>query len=125
MPKIKTRNCRLVDTDVTQELIPRLRSSTHAYFITKTINFSIYRQETLAAIKTSRVILEKHRGYKKILGNLLFIFTLGSGFLVNKACTGKLLISRQTETSKPLEERNQRINDALISLFINFSWGFI
>jgi hypothetical protein len=100
--------------ETAHHLLLTLRSLTEAYFVTNSINFATYRQETSEVIENSRPILEKHRGYKKILGNLLvLIFTLGAGFLINKAYTGQFFFFNGTKTGKQLKNLTQLFDYSL------------
>lgn len=62
------------------------------------------------SLQEERPELDKHRGYKQILGNLLILIcTLGTGQLINKACTGNFLFFKTTDSSKQID----KINDAI------------
>jgi hypothetical protein len=102
---------------VAQQLLISLRVLTQDYFVTRSINFHTYRQQALAAIAESKPILEKHRGFKKLLGNLgLFFLTAGIGFIVlvsiHKACTGHFLFFSQTDMSKQLNKLSEIVEYA-------------
>jgi hypothetical protein len=88
-----------------------VRNLNRWYFSEKKIDYNDYKARALQAINEGRPVLEKHRGYKQILGNLaLLILTVGTAFLINKACTGHFLFFKQTESAKQINALNQTIS---------------
>jgi hypothetical protein len=95
----------------TKWLIFELRNLNHWYFSEGKIDYNDYKTRALQAINESRPILEQHRGYKEIIGNLfLLILTLGTAFLINKACSGHFFFFKQTESTKQIDALSQTIN---------------
>jgi len=87
-----------------QSVVSDVRKLNDEYFTQHKINSEQYKKEALRVINDSRPILEKHRGFKKILGNLaLFILTMGTAFLINKSCTGHFLFFKQTDSAGLLQ----------------------
>lgn len=92
-------------------LVSKLRSLNQWYFIDKKINGDLYKTTALKFINESRPLLEQHRGYKQILGNLiLFILTAGSVFLLNKVCTGHFLFFKETDSANKINALTDKIN---------------
>jgi hypothetical protein len=81
-------------------IVRLLRSLNHDYFTEKRIDYKTYKETFSDIINQERPELDKHRGYKQILGNLLILIaTLGTGQLVNKAYTGNFLFFK-TDSAK-------------------------
>ncbi|MES2142685.1 MAG: hypothetical protein V4471_07395 [Pseudomonadota bacterium] len=67
-------------------------------------------QILMSVILTLQPELDKHRGYKQILGNLLILIcTLGTGQLINKAYTGNFLFFKKTDSSKHIDKVSHMI----------------
>lgn len=63
-------------------LVSDLKKLDLLYFEEKKITYLDYQFQALAAIDKARFLLEEHRGYKELLGNLVvLILTLGTAFL--------------------------------------------
>ncbi|WP_218813791.1 hypothetical protein [Rickettsiella endosymbiont of Dermanyssus gallinae] len=97
-----------------------LRDLNRDYFIDEKINYNTYKKKSFEIINQQRPELDKHRGYKQILGNLLiFIATLGAGQLVNKACNGNFLFSQRffkTDSAKYIDKLSNMIEKPHASL---------
>ena len=94
-----------------KKLVFDLRDLNQWYFSEEKIDYNDYQSRALEIINESRPILEKHRGYKKILANLLIlIVTLGTGLLINKAYTGHFLFFKQTDSAKQINTLNRTIS---------------
>ena len=63
--------CHYTASIAAHQLLICLRTLTQDYFVTRRIHFQIYRQQALAAIAASKPVLEKHRGFKQILGGIV------------------------------------------------------
>ena len=105
-----------LEADKTTQMVSDLRHWNKLFFKQEKINYAIYMHETFKIINNDRELLEKHRGYKKILGNLFaFILTLGSAFIMNKAVTGKFLFFNKTDTINKINNIQKKIvNNAAI-----------
>ncbi|RDH40119.1 MAG: hypothetical protein CFE62_005360 [Candidatus Aquirickettsiella gammari] len=69
-----------------------------------------HKEKSLDIINEERPELDKHRGYKQILGNLLILIcTLGTVQLINKACTGNFLFFKKTDSSKLIDNVSNMI----------------
>lgn len=76
----------------------------------KNNNFD-YKANALIAIDKAKPELEKHRGCKKILGNLLLlILTLGTAHIANKMVNNHFLFFRETDSSKKLKQLEQTVS---------------
>lgn len=85
-----------------------LRNLNQWFFKEKRIDYEDYRSKTLDLINQCRPELAQHRGYKKLLGNLiLLILTLGTAFIVNKTINGHFLFFQKTDSAKQLDELSQ------------------
>lgn len=94
-----------------KNLVLGLRDLNQWYFSEKKMDYNHYKTRALQIIAESRPVLEKHRGYKQILGNLiLLILTAGTAFLIHKACSGHFFFFQQTESIKQIEALSQRVN---------------
>lgn len=74
-----------------------------------------FKKSAQPLINKARPVLETHRGWKLILGNLsLAIAGLGIGYLIagviNKAVTGNFLFFRETATGQQLTSLQKKIN---------------
>jgi hypothetical protein len=104
------RGHQLAATEV-KSLVFNLHNLNRWYFSEGKIDYVDYKTRALQAIDESRPSLEQHRGYKKTLGNLiLLILTVGTAFLIHKACTGDFFFFKQTESAKQINALNQTIN---------------
>ncbi len=93
-----------------KSVVLELRYLNQWYFSEKKIDYEDYKARAFKVINESRPELEKHRGYKQILGNLcLLILTAALIFLINKACTGKFLFFNLTESAKQLNDWVKRL----------------
>jgi len=67
------------------------------------------------------MVLEQHRGYKKLLGNLiLLILTLGiafiiNKFIINKALNDHFLFFQKTDSAKQLDGISQLVSENYLS----------
>lgn len=96
-------------------LIFHLRTLNKWYFVEGKIDGEDYKQRALKTINDSKPILEQHRGYKKIVGNLiLFILTLGAIFIIKKAITGEFLFFQKTDSAKQIKSITENINNSII-----------
>jgi hypothetical protein len=93
-----------------------LRGLNRDCFIEKKIDYNTYKEKSLKLIHQERPELDKHRGYQQILANLLiFIVTLGTAQLVNKAYNGNFLFFNSTDSAKKLDNLSQAIEKAVIN----------
>jgi len=93
-----------------QSMVLDVRKLNDEYFTRHEINSEQYKKEAHRIINDSRHILEQHRGFKKILGNLaLFILTMGTAFLINKSCTGHFFFFKQTDSAGLLQSLSTRV----------------
>lgn len=70
-----------------------------------------YKTNALMAIDKAKLELEKHRGCKKLLGNLLLlILTLGTAHIANKIVNKHFLFFRETDSSKKLKQLEHTIS---------------
>jgi hypothetical protein len=77
------RHCNSADWE-TKYLIFDFKCLNRWYFEEKIINYDEYKSRSLTFINETRPVLEQHRGYKKLLRNLvLLILTLGTAFIIN------------------------------------------
>jgi hypothetical protein len=98
-------------------IVQLLLSLHQDYFIEKKIDYKTYKEKSLDIINEERPELDKHRGYKKILGNLLILIcTLGTGQLINKACTGNFLFFKKTDSSKHIDKVSHTIEKMEVTL---------
>lgn len=100
--------------DVVHKLIFNLKKLNRTYFQEKKIEkeeeYKEYKFIAINIIDGARPILEQHRGYKKILTNLVaLILTLGIAFIVNKAVNGHFLFFQKTNSSEQLDKLDQSI----------------
>jgi hypothetical protein len=77
-----------------------------------------FQNECKVVIDQARPVLEKHRGLKQVLGNILLaVLGLGVFYLaaicINKAVTGNWLFFSQTDTAKQLD----KVENQLESLY--------
>ncbi len=94
-----------------KSLVFELRNLNRWHFSEEKIDYLDYKTRALQRINESRPILEQHRGYKELIGNLfLLILTAGTAFLINKACTGHFLFFKQTESAKQINVLTQTID---------------
>lgn len=85
----------------------------HNEFIEGKINTQTFKNSCTDAINTARPELEKHRGWKQVLGNLaLAVVGLGALYvvagLINKAATGNFLFFK-TDSANKLDKLEQAI----------------
>ncbi|EDP45928.1 hypothetical protein RICGR_1333 [Rickettsiella grylli] len=84
-------------------IVRLLRDLNHRCFTEKKIDSKTYKEKAFDIISQERLVLDKHRGYKQILGNLLILITtLGMGQLINKGCTGNFLFFK-TDSAKHID----------------------
>ena len=77
---------------------------------TKINNFN-YKDYALGEILKARPILEQHRGWKKIIANLiLLITTLGTAHICNKIFNNHYLFFRETDSAKQLKQLEHKIS---------------
>jgi hypothetical protein len=94
-----------------KSIVTLLRPLNHTFFKEKRIGYYDYRKQALNIINQGRTELEKHRGNKKILGNLIIlILTLGTAFIINKAANGHFLFFQKTNSSEQLDRVTQTIS---------------
>lgn len=94
-------------------IVHNLRNVNCWYFEEEKFDYAHYRYVALSIINQGRSELEKHRGYKRLLGNLtVLIFTLGGAFIVNKALNGHYLFFEKTDSAKQLDEVKVSIKEA-------------
>lgn len=91
----------------------RLKEQAELYF-SKQINFDVLQTRTHELVAEARPELEKHRGWKQILGNLaLAILGLGVVYgiaiLINKHVTGHYLFFK-TDSAQKLDELTSFVN---------------
>ena len=92
-------------------LVSDLKNLNRWYFEEKRMDYDDYQSEALYIIQKARSELEKHRGYKKLLGNLtVLILTLGTAFIVNKALNGHYLFFQKTDSAKQLDKISQTLD---------------
>lgn len=92
-------------------IVFNLRNLNQWFFQENRINYDDYRSRAIQIITQNRSQLDQHRGYKKILGNLiLLIITLGTVFIANKAINGDFFFFQKTESSKQLNQLEQMIH---------------
>lgn len=78
----------------------------------KKINNFNYKDHALGEILKARPILEQHRGWKKIIANLiLLITTLGTAHICNKIFNNHYLFFRETESAKQLNQIEQKVSN--------------
>lgn len=94
-------------------VVLNLRNLNQWFFQDKKFNYDYYQSRALDVINQSRPELEKHRGYKEILVNLiLFITTLGMALGINKVVNGHFLFFQKTDSAKQLDEISQTLTAA-------------
>lgn len=100
------------------EKLHKTIQNTYNELIEKKINIQDFKGRCTDAIKIARPELEKHRGWKQILGNVaLFIILAGVIYgiagLINKAATGNFLFFKTDSANKidELEQSIKSIND--------------
>ena len=115
LDKLENKAKNLLDRDhilaycKAANVVRLLRSLNYDYFTEKKIDYKTYKEISSDIINQERPELDKHRGYKQILGNLLILMaTLGTGQLVNKACTGNFLFFK-TDSSKHINTLNNML----------------
>lgn len=92
-------------------LVFDLKDLNRWYFKEKRMDYDDYQSEALYIIQKARPVLEEHRGYKKLLGNLaILILTLGTAFIVNKALNGRYLFFQKTESAKQLDKISRTLD---------------
>jgi hypothetical protein len=102
--------------DKATTIVNALRELNRDYFTEKKIDYNTYKEKSLKLIHQERPELDKHRGCQQILANLLiFIVTLGTAQLVNKACNGNFLFFNSTDSAKKLDNLSQAIEKAVIN----------
>ncbi len=88
----------------------QLRGLNGWYFGKRKIEYNDYQANALRIINESRSVLEQHRGYKQILGNVIvLILTLGTGFIIHKAISGHFLFFNQTDSAKQIDALSQTV----------------
>lgn len=106
---LRVRGHTLASTDAIC-IVKLLRGLNQDFFIDKKISYANYRSRALDIINQNRSVLDQHRGYKQILGNLLiFIATLGIGQLINKACNHTFLFFNETDSKKRIDKLRDTI----------------
>lgn len=94
-------------------IVSQLRDLNHWHFNKRRIGDYDYKSRALKIINEGRSELEKHRGYKMLLGNLiLLISTLGTVFIVNNAVNGHFLFFQKTDSAKHLDTISQTLTAA-------------
>ena len=118
LKKLENKAKNLQDRGHTQafneakRIVELLHNLNQDYFFTKKISYDNYQTNALDVIKQNRSELDKHRGYKKILGNLVIgIATLGAAQVLNKICSGSFLFFKQTSSSECLENLSNAIKN--------------
>lgn len=87
-----------------------LRNLNQWFFKEKRMDYENYKSSALVVINNSRSELEKHRGCKQLLGNLiLLILTVGTAFIINKAVNGHFLFFQKTDSAKQLDGMSQAL----------------
>ncbi|BBB15772.1 uncharacterized protein RVIR1_13250 [Candidatus Rickettsiella viridis] len=87
-------------------------------FDKKKISTQTFREQCFQAIQTAKPELEKHRGWKQVLGNLalailgLGIFYVAAG-LIHKGISGKFLFFNNTNSAKKLATLDKTIQTAI------------
>lgn len=98
-------------------IVFNLRNLNQWFFQENRIGYDDYRSRTIEVIHQNRSELDQHRGYKKLLGNLiLLILTLGTAFIVNKAFNGHFLFFQKTDSAEQLDNLNQTVHRIHINL---------
>lgn len=98
-------------------IVFNLRNLNQWFFQENRIDFDDYRSRSIEVIHQNRSKLDQHRGYKKLLGNLiLLILTLGTAFIVNKAFNGHFLFFQKTDSAEQLDNLNQTVHRIHINL---------
>jgi hypothetical protein len=93
-----------------KHMVTLLRCLNHMYFKEKRIGYYDYKSKALDIVNQARPELEQHRGYKEILGNLIFLIsTLGAAFIVNKVVNGHFLFFQKTDSAKQLDAISQAL----------------
>lgn len=95
------------------ELLDNL-STNYYRLINQTIDLNTFKRESLDAINKARPVLEQHRGWKQILGNLaLAVAGMGVIYLVagllNKAVTGNFLFFK-TDSAHKIDQIEKSIH---------------
>lgn len=81
-------------------IVKELRELNKEFFIDNNIKYSAYRDKSLYILNNETSELDIHRGYKKIIANLIvLISTLGTAHIINKVTTGNLLFFKKTDSS--------------------------
>ena len=92
-------------------LVFDLKNLNRWYFKEKRMDYDEYQSKALRIIQKAKPELEKHRGYKKLLGNLVvLILTLGTAFIINKALNGHYLFFQKTDSAKQLDKISQTLD---------------
>jgi hypothetical protein len=109
----------LQESTVAMNLVANITKEMNTYLLsTKKPNNStaLFIKISKAHIANASPILEKHRGWKQIIGNLsLAIMGLGvlylAAIVTNKAVTGNYWFFNQTDSSQKLEQLDMTINN--------------
>ncbi len=100
---------------IAKGVVSDLKNLNQWRFKEKIIGYNDYKSRALAIISEAKPILEQHRGYKKLLGNLiLLLLTLGCAFIINKAVNNHFLFFRQTKSSEQLGKLDQIVSQLII-----------
>jgi hypothetical protein len=102
------------------DLLAGLKAAATPYFADPTqANYDIFEEQCDAHITKARVVLDQHRGWKQILGNIaLAVLGLGVLYLIaggiNKAISGNFLFF-QTDSAERINLVEKSINNAALS----------
>jgi hypothetical protein len=101
------------------ELLNSLEGLTEDYFLTKKIQPNRFILQAIKAMDKAKPVLEKHRGWKQIMGNIgLAIVGVGVGYLVagllNKAITGNFLFFK-TDSALKLEKIKKDFREVFVT----------
>lgn len=92
-------------------IVFNLRNLNQWFFQENRIDYDDYRFRSIEIIHQNRSELDQHRGFKKILGNLiLLIVTLGTFFIANKAVNGHFLFFQKTNSAEKLDQLEQTVH---------------
>lgn len=98
-------------------IVDLLRKFSKVYFIHKNMSLENYKREAMDIINSRRHELDKHRGCKQILGNLLILIsTLGTAHLVKLITTGNIAFFHDTDSSKKIDKLINVIEDSTMNL---------
>jgi hypothetical protein len=96
-----------------KSVVFHLRDLNQWFFIQKNMDYKEYKARAIAILYESLPIFNQHRDCNYIIANIMiFILTVGTFFLINKALTGKFLFFKETDTTRQVNKICQMISNA-------------